>query len=300
MDLRHLEYVLELSRTKSLTKAAANLGVAQPAISQAISSLEREFSLALFDRTSRPVQPTLAGARFIAAASKVLREVDALRMVAQEHSALLRGTIRIGTVHYFGELVLPAIIADFHRQYVGIEFVLRREQMSKLIDGVRLGTLDLAFIDIAQPVVHSDLMCVAIDSSEIAVALPTTHPLATRSRLRLEELRDDSFVGYEEEASLHEILMLTAHAANFEPRIVARSQSQAIARALVSAGLGVTIASKIYLDSPGRPVSVVELSPKLSKETVLVMRASQQLNPITQPFVDLVCERLQISATKEP
>jgi DNA-binding transcriptional LysR family regulator len=122
MELRHLEYVLEVARLRNVTQAAASLGVAQPAVSQAISSLERHFGVTIFDRTSRPIQPTPAGLKIIEVVSRVLAEMKNLQSVADAHASLLRGRLTIGTNYWVGVTLLPALLVEFHKLYPGITF----------------------------------------------------------------------------------------------------------------------------------------------------------------------------------
>lgn len=299
MDLRHLRYVVELGRTRNFTRAAERLGVAQPALSQAIAALEREFSVQLFQRTSRRVQPTPVGVMFIEGAEQVLEQADRLRLATQEHAVLLRGLINIGTMAYFGGTALPSILGDFQSVYPGSEIVLHNESTSHMLELLRGGAIDLAFVNIDNTASYRDLAFVSVEWDEVAVALPPEHPLSSRSSLSLDDLHDETFVGYRPGSNLHDMLTAAAKAAGFTPRIVARSTSSPLVRALVSAGLGVTLGSRSYLLSPGPPVVTVRLVPRVGRWTMMATRVGAEANPLARAFVAFMKERLPISEAAE-
>jgi LysR family hydrogen peroxide-inducible transcriptional activator len=292
MDLRHLRFAVELGRARNFTRAAERLGVAQPALSQAISSLEREFSVRLFERTSRRVQPTAVGMLFIEGAEEVLRCAERLRLVTQEHAVLLRGVLTIGTMAHFGGTTLPSMLVEFQTAYPGIELVLHSDNTGRTLQLVREGTIDLAFVNVGATSNHRDLAFLPVEWDEVAIALPPGHPLSSRSSLTLFDLHDEAFIGYRPGSNLHEILTAAAKAAGFTPKIVARSASSPLVRSLVSAGLGVTLGSKGFLLSPGPPVVTVPLVPRIGRDTVLVTRAGAEPNPPARAFVAFVKERL--------
>ena len=295
MDLRHLEYVLEVARSRNVTQAAANLGVAQPAISQAITSLERQFGVTLFDRTSRPVQPTPAGLKFIEQATLVLGEVKGLQDVADAHASLLRGRLTIGTNYWVGVTLLPALLVDFHKLYPGITFVLRREPLARLVDSVRSGEFDVAFVDLPATAKLPDLECHPFREDEFVVYVTPGHHFSERTEIRLEDLGSEPFIAFEQESSMYGLFTQAAKAAGFTPNVVASTQSQSVARSLVSQGLGISVGSKELIEVPGPPVHGIPLVPRVAKGTMLVLKGRSEPNNITRPFVKFVGERCGIA-----
>jgi DNA-binding transcriptional LysR family regulator len=294
METKHIEYVVELARTGSLTQAAANLNVAQPSISQAITALERHFGITLFDRTSRPVQPTPAGRTFIEQSQRILDEVRRLHGVAAEHSSLFRGRLTIGTTFWVGEAILPALLVDFHALFPGITFVLRREPSGKLIDYVRSGEHDVAFTDVPKSARLAGLVSHSFDVDEIVLAVPPTHELASRASVRLAELGNQPFVAHEIDSSIFESFNQEAKASGSILNVVASAQGQ-ILRSLVSQGLGISVGSRRFFDGPGFPVKTISLVPPMTRKTSLVYREADIKNA-TRPFVDYISKRLAFVA----
>lgn len=296
LNLRHLRYVVELGRTRNFTRAAERLGVAQPALSHAIATMERELSVTLFERTSRRVRPTAAGTLFIEGAEQVLKHAEQLRAATQEHTGLVRGVLKIGTIIYFGDgQMLPSVVGEFQAAYPGIEVSLDDDNMARLLDSVRTGRFDVAFANVADPKSNPDLALTAVAWDEAAVALPEGHPLASRPHLTLDDLRDEPFIAYKPGSNLQELFSAAARAVGFTPKTVARSGSTHIVRALVSAGVGVSLGCRSYLLSPGPPIAIVPLSPQIGWHTMMVTRAGSESSPAAAAFLTFIKERLPLS-----
>ena len=123
MELRHLRTIAAVARHGSFSKAAAELHLAQSAVSQQIRRLELELGIEVFRRTSRSVELTPEGEVILGYAQRVLREVDGLHSELGELTGLLRGEIRIGGMHPTGPYDLAELLAEFRRQPPG-----RRDQ----------------------------------------------------------------------------------------------------------------------------------------------------------------------------
>src|ERR1700742_2619313 len=126
MDIRQLRYVIAIARTKHFTHAAEQLGVAQPALSQAVAQREKQIGVSLFERSSRRVQLTSAGRLFVDRAESILAQLDALEDNMREHAKLLLGQVNIGTMvfFFFGKTRLAEVVAEFSHLYPGVELIL--------------------------------------------------------------------------------------------------------------------------------------------------------------------------------
>src|ERR1700734_1348669 len=98
MEIRQLRYVVAVARTMNFTQAAAVLGIAQPALSQAVAQLEKQLAISLFNRNSRRVELTAAGRLFVERAEKILRELDNLQHNMLDHAEALHGSVNVGTM----------------------------------------------------------------------------------------------------------------------------------------------------------------------------------------------------------
>ncbi|MEV0282580.1 MULTISPECIES: LysR family transcriptional regulator [unclassified Kribbella] len=195
MDSRQLEYFVAVAEELSFTRAARRLFTVQSTVSAAVRALEADLKTTLFDRSTRRVTLSTAGQALLPEAKAALEALDRARAAVEEVSTGLRGNIRIGTMTRIGLVDLAELLGAFNRKYplVDVQVTTSPSGSSGLADDVRHGRLDLALVGLAKP----DL--VGLEVREIGavpfvVLLPSSHPLAGRSEIRLGELAGERFV----------------------------------------------------------------------------------------------------------
>ncbi|MGZ3563448.1 MAG: LysR family transcriptional regulator [Vulcanimicrobiaceae bacterium] len=292
MKLRQIRYFMAVARHAHFTRAAEELSVAQPALSQQIGSLERELGVRLFDRTNRRVSLTAAGTALLARAERIIADVDA---TAEEMSAFaggLRGRVLLGTNQSLAEYTLPKILGRFHAKYPLIEIALRESLAFEMIAGLRNGTVDLAIGDMGDAsAALRDMRVERLYSDELAIAASTSHPLAGRKRIEIRDLRDERFIIFKPGSALTHTLYGLTRAAGFEPRVAFESADSVTVRALVSEGLGVTLFPRAVARPAGPKVAMLSLTPKQVRTISLVRRKTPH-GPAAQTFIDFVREQL--------
>jgi DNA-binding transcriptional LysR family regulator len=272
------------------TRAAEQLGVAQPALSQAVALLERQLGISLFERSSRRVQLTTAGRLFVERADLILKQLDSLQNSMLAHAEVLLGKVNIGTMVFFflGQSRLSDAVAEFTQQHPGVDLVIENYSLDQNLDAVRTGALDLAFLSVVENASCEDLSFDVLGQDEIAVMLPPGHHLAGRSLLEFSELRDENFVTYKTGTTMHNVLEALCRKAAFTPRVAVQSHNIILIRSLISAGVGVSIGPKSYLSSPGPPVAVVPLSPPYQIAIAMVVHPNRTGNPAAKAMVDFL------------
>ena len=126
MELRALEYFVAVAEERHFTRAAGRMHVSQSGLSATIKSLEAELRAALFERTTRRVQLTTAGAALLPEARRALAAARAGAAAVGEVQGLQRGPVIVGVMQQMGLVGLPRLLAAFHRRYPGIELRLRQ------------------------------------------------------------------------------------------------------------------------------------------------------------------------------
>lgn len=192
MELRSIRYALAVAETLHFGRASELSLVTQPSLSRQIKALEREIGADLFDRTSRSVQLTSAGAQFVPLARKALEMLDIAADQARESALGHVGQLRLGFVATAAIDVLPRIISllGTHRPKVSVSLTeyTTREQA----EGLQTGLLDVGLGRDMPPV---DGLSVSVLRTEaIVVAVPTTHWLADAQSVRVDELAGEPMV----------------------------------------------------------------------------------------------------------
>lgn len=296
MELRQLRYFVEAARLGHFTRAAKRLRVAQPSLSQQIRSLERELGTRLFDRSGRSARLTAAGEKFLVRAERTLAETERAKEEIQEFSALLKGRVTVGTLHSLVVVWLPEILAAFNRLHPGIEVTLREETTVQMLDLLAEGEIDLAFGHTTGVRVPSRISAEPLFDEELVLATSTDHALSQHGEVALGELSDETFVCYKEGSGIRAALVEACKAEGFEPRIAFECSTL---RGLAAAGLGVAVISRSIAESPGVPVAITELKPKLTRNVAIFRVKNRYLSPAVEAFLEFAEEHLQRTSASQ-
>ena len=280
-----------------MTRAAAELHIAQPALSKQISQLEQELGVALFDRVGRGVRLTAAGRAILPRVERVLAETDAIGRDVRALLELESGLVALGFLHSIGAHLLPGILAAFRARHPAIGFTLHEGPYSDLEERVRRGDLDLA-ISSPLPSGDDDLLTTYLLRDDLVVALPPHHPQAAHDEVRLAALAREPFIFLG--AKFGELRRITWDActrAGFTPRVAFEAEGLATMRGLVGAGLGVALlpglASHIRDEKgPGLVCRPLAGSPA-HRMIGLIRHRERVLSPAADAFVEVIVARFE-------
>ena len=237
MELRDLNAFLAVVDTGGFTRAAERLHLVQSAVSMAVKRLEREVDLALLERRPGGAVPTRAGVALADHARIILNSVGRARQDMDAYRSLSKGTVSIGILPTATPLLLASLLRRVRSLHSGLVLHVQESNAHELVEGVRLGDLDLAVLFL--PAATEDLEVVEIGRVELAVAVPTDHPLARRRKVRLSALVDESWITYPEPNPGRRWLETACAAAGFHPRVATEVQSPTQLKTFVQAGVGI-------------------------------------------------------------
>jgi DNA-binding transcriptional LysR family regulator len=237
-----VQQFLAVAETLSFRKAAEQMHMAQPPLSQAIMRLEALLEARLFERSPRGVQLTPAGAVF---------KIEAVRLLNQAGRAVERtqqaGRGELGSVHvaFIGPAMfalLPKVILSFRERYAGVELHLHEGssiQVARLIDS---DTVDIGFL-VTPAVFETDVVVEDIVVDALTAVLPAGHRLRAQPQISLDELANDAFVLFSAQGvpTLRSRIAALCRQAGFEPRIVQEAVQIPTVLGLVAGGLGVSV-----------------------------------------------------------
>ena len=204
MTLQQLEYVVEISRCNSISKAAQQLYMAQPSLSKAVSNLEEELGITIFERTSRGIQFTPQGLEFLGGAKQLLEQAETLRKsIAPRQEETARLTV--STQHYaFAARAFTLFIRS--RREPAFELHLREGRTSQIIADVYTrrsalgvlyltGSTDRFFLRLLH---ERGLEFHQMATMAPHVFLSKDHPLASLPAIPLEKLEPYPYVSFEQ------------------------------------------------------------------------------------------------------
>ncbi|WXA88021.1 LysR family transcriptional regulator [Pendulispora rubella] len=200
MDLRQLTYFIAVAEERSFSRGARREHVVQSAVSAAVSRLEQELEVKLFDRSTRDVALTPAGAALLPEAKATLGAARRARESVATASGELGGSVIVGSLQSSGPLDLPAVLAGVHAAHPKIVICLR--QVSTGTEGhlaaVASGDIDLALVS-TSPQANGSTAAItlhALTTEPLLFVCHRNHALASRKRVELRELAEQIFVNF--------------------------------------------------------------------------------------------------------
>ncbi len=258
MELRHLRYFVRVAEELHFGRAAAQLGISQPPLSQQIRALEEMIGFALFERTSRKVTLTEPGRLFLVEARRTLDQASRAVEIARRVRLGEMGELSIGftaSVPFVPEVA--SALFRFRQANPSVHLQLdelpRDAQISALVDG----RLDLGFVRSAgAPQLPPDLVSTIFVEEDMLVAMRTDHAFAqTDDKVRIADIAREPFILYERHLGVgfNEHLFELFRSAGCEPNIVQEASGPTTLLGLVAAGFGVTVIARslstLHLDN---------------------------------------------------
>lgn len=194
MNLPQLYYFIKLAELQHYTKAAKELYIAQPSLSDSIASLESELGISLFQKKGRNVTLTKYGEEFYIHVSQALNELERGIATMKMHSGQLGGTIDVGCIPTLLGDFLPTAIQNYMKKNPQAKFNIFQGMSIEVAHGVAAGKYDLGFCSMVEE--EPDLLFVPIMAQELVLIVNDAHPLAGRKELCLSELKNYNLTTY--------------------------------------------------------------------------------------------------------
>lgn len=276
-----LKKIVELG---SFTKAADVLGYTQPAMSQMITSLEKELSIKLLYRSRYGIRLTIEGERLFPAIQNTISQYQSMQEIAKEIRGLDSGTIRIGTLSSISCHWLPQLIQAFQEKYPNVEFILHQGDNNSIPEWIRTSEIDFGFVNL--DVLLSASETSFIKEGEYRAVLPLCHPLANAPYVTLEDLAKDPFLVIEE-GSLSKPLEAFRQA-GLEPSVRLRVHDDYSILSMVETGIGVSILPELVLRKTNYKVAIRPLHPVVTRKIGLVAKGNNELPIASKYFIDFL------------
>ncbi|MCM3783955.1 LysR family transcriptional regulator [Neobacillus mesonae] len=300
MELRQLQYALQIASEKNFSRAAEKLHIAQPSLSQQLSKLEKELGVLLFQRNTSSVELTHAGASFVSKASNILDAVELLKQEMSDISQLRKGKVIFGSMPITGSHLLPYVLPAFRKNFPDIEITLLEDSSMNLEKLTASGKTDLSLLSL--PLQEPSLSYVEIAEEQIDLAVPKEHPLALRwtespsMTVDISELKEESFIVLKKGQGFRKLTFELCQQAGFEPKVVFESNNMETLKSLVAAGMGITLVPRFIARAPRSefvPVYLPLTSPAPSRTLVIAYRNGRYLSGAADAFIKTFKETMQ-------
>jgi LysR family hydrogen peroxide-inducible transcriptional activator len=238
MEIHQLRYFCAIVRAGSFTRAAEQLGIAQPSLSQQIKRLEKDLGTTLFERLGRSVRLTSPGEGLHAMARGILQQVaEAETRIAALNDGY--DSLRVGVIPTIMPYFIARNIGDFLDSHPKVNPQFREETTSQLVEGLQAGEIDLAVISL--PVPKADIVCSELFREELLLVVPPKHPLCGRPMVNLQELRNERLLLLKEGHCLRDDVLTACTRARAELRSVFETNQMESIFELVRSGFGLSV-----------------------------------------------------------
>ncbi|MCO4239185.1 nitrogen assimilation transcriptional regulator NAC [Pseudarthrobacter raffinosi] len=249
MDTRKLAYFVKIVDSGSITKAAAALHVAQPALSQQVSALETELKQRLLIRSKQGVQPTAAGHTLYRHAQTILRLVEQARQDVASSGAAPAGRVSIAIAPYsMASSLTPRIISEVARRYPDIVLHLTEIYGGVLSEAIKNGRLDMALIYEPGPIRGVQFTTMIVEDLHLVVNGKNT-AAAKSAEITLEEAAEFGLFLPEHNHTLRQIVETGMRDKGLSLRLVGEVESVPSLTRLLRADMGATILPKSAADA---------------------------------------------------
>jgi DNA-binding transcriptional LysR family regulator len=264
LNTSRLNALREVIDKGSFSAAADALSYSQSAVSQAIATLEGELGAPLIERDRRGVRPTPAGAALAAHAEGILARMDDAEAEVAAIAGGRGGRLRIASFPTAGATLMPQAVARFRAAHPGVEVRLAEGESEQIAPRLRAGDFEIVilfeFVGVGERL-GAGMRRFELLDDPLHLALPAEHPLAGRRKLRLEDLREESWVQTSAASPCARHVVRSCHAAGFEPRVSFESDDYQTVQGLVAAGVGVALIPQLALSTVRPDIRIRSLDP---------------------------------------
>lgn len=293
MDIARLRTLRELSSRHTMAAVAEALFLTPSAVSQQITQLEEETGVDLVEREGRGVRLTPAGELLVAHADRLFAVLDQAKAELAAIQKEVSGTLRIAVFPTVGSWLLPAAIQISQQRHPYLRVVLEEMEPAEGLAAVRSRRCDMAFVDDLTPIMpagEQGIEKVAVMDDALFVLLPSTHRLANRSVLSLNELRKEQWALDSAWSGFANFVVGLCRRAGYEPIVNAHCRGFEILSAMVAEGCSIAIVAGLRLRYPVRGVSAVKLRPQVRRRISAAYRSGEREHPAIHSFLEALTD----------
>ena len=266
MDLKKIRYLEAIYRLKNYTKAAEELYISQPSLSNAIHSLEKELGVILINRSRQPLQFTVEGERFMWHVYRILECVHEAEEDIAEMSERRKHTMTlIWPSITANDYILPRIYTDFHIKYPIYNVVVQDATIQNTITRLLSEEVDLAMVNLPDNQDLTAFSFIPMLESSVWVMLHRGHPLENQEAISFEMLQDQTILTFQRGSLIRKKIEECCEKAKVRPKIISVNQMD--------------VAKKLVLQKYGITFTTMDNIKMLATEQDLVLRPLER--PIT-------------------
>lgn len=240
MNLQQLEYFKVITETKNFTTASNILSVSQPALSKAISKLEEELDVELFQRVGRNIKITEFGEVFLKYADSALSEIERGKLKLQDMKNNNDMIISISSTYCIGSTYIPFLISNFFNHNLKVKFNIDNQSTKEILKELRGRNIDFGFFsEIEDLDKYPEIESALVKNEEYILIVAKNHRLANKEEVYLKDLKDEYFIAYDDKSD--NVIQSYSELIGYTPKVYAQPSEGSVLAGLVAAGAGIAI-----------------------------------------------------------
>jgi DNA-binding transcriptional LysR family regulator len=291
MQIESLKVFCDLAETESFTKAAQINNVTQSAVSQQISSLERQFKSLLIERSKKKFRLTREGQVLYEFSKQIIQTYDSLHSKLQEIKDIISGTIRVATIYSIGLHDLPPYIKKFLKNYPTVNVHVEYRRANQVYDDVLSNVVDLGLV--AYPMRESKLETVSLRKDPLVLICHPQHPFAKAKSVKLKSLAGQKFIGFEPDIPTRKALDRILKESDVEVQHVMEFDNiETVKRAVeIDAGISVVPQGTILQEVAKQTLAQVQLEDgEFFRPLAAIYKKNKVLSPAVKQFLAILKE----------
>lgn len=291
MQIESLKVFCDLAETESFTKAAQINGVTQSAVSQQISSLERQFKSLLIERSKKKFRLTREGQVLYDFSKQIIQTYDGLHSKLQEIKDIISGTIRVATIYSIGLHDLPPYIKKFLKDYPTVHVHVEYRRANQVYEDVLSNVVDLGLV--AYPNKDSKLEIVPLRKDPLVLICHPQHPFAKQKTIKLKAIADQKFIGFEPDIPTRKAIDKVLKDQIVEVKTVMEFDNiETVKRAVeIDAGISIVPSGTIGQEVTKQTLAAVAIDDaELFRPLAAIYKKGKVLSPAMKQFINILKE----------
>ncbi len=291
MTLANLRLIRDISQLRSVTKAAQANELSQSATSQALTDLERELGITLFDRSTRPLTTTPAGKAYLNFCRDVLHRQEELQSELDLLRKKSNGIARIAAIYSVGLSEMSQIEKSYRARFPEAELEVSYLRPERVWEAVERGEADLGLMSYAES--SREIIALPWRKEEMVVAVAPQHAFARRKTVKAMQLEGEQFIGFDDNLPIQSHIQryLREHKVNVE--IALHFDNLQMIKEAVAHGAGISIMPKRVMrdDVKAGRLSGLRLEPAdLFRPLYIIHRRRKAFNSVTSGLLGILRE----------
>ena len=295
MDIRQLNYFIQVAECGNYSKAAQKLFVSQPALSKTIKNMEDEMGFTFFYTHQRKQYLTDAGQAFYDKAVHVLKEYEALINTEYEDNGVVSGHLTIGLSTTAGPALFAHISPKFSALYPLIDISLIEKDSGTIIEELFKRNLDAAFTDLYYLTKedYSLFDVFEVAKGDLVVVVPNDDSFSAKKRISYDDLDGKDIIFYQSDESSFGLFSIDLRASKARPKVVMSSSQWHLIFDLVEANYGITIAPYyIYTKLRTPNITAIPFDVPSSKRTLaLIAKKDENRSKALKAFIEFASNK---------